>query len=188
MRALLFAALVPIAAIGAAAQQRQPAFEIYALSGGYFHGNLTVAHDWRPQGGTGILAPVGRRWGVLVDVTTSAIEGTSSPSSPVDARVRERRVTITPSVVHLWRRGRFSVYAGGGVGQEHERQHVRYRPVGGPLVDAGWSRTDTTLLLRLGAIVSVSRKLVLRADFSVLPRYVDEAPSKGLTVGMGYRF
>lgn len=80
------------------------------------------------------------------------------------------------------------MYAGAGVGQEHERSHARYRVSAGPVVDARRARTDTTVLLRAGAIVSLGRTLVVRAEYFALPRYAEETPSMGLTIGAGYRF
>ena len=41
----------------------------------------------------------------------------------------QRLIAILPSVVRLWRRERFSIYIGGGLGLEHQRQLIRYRPV-----------------------------------------------------------
>jgi hypothetical protein len=204
MRFRFIAPLLALALIPAAAQQREPAFEVYALTGGYFHGNLSAAHEWRPQGGAGILAPLGSRWGALFDATTSTVERWWLPdggpgAAPNDNQVWERRVVLTPSVVRLWRRNRFSIYAGGGPGWEHKRQRSRYRLIvargehGEPILadrfeERASNRTDGALLLRAGAILSVSRRVVLRTDFAVLPRYVDEKASKSLSVGVGYRF
>ena len=39
----------------------------------------------------------------------------------------QRLIAILPSFVRLWRRDRFSIYAGGGLGLEHQRQHIRYQ-------------------------------------------------------------
>jgi hypothetical protein len=46
----------------AVSQQTKPAFEVYGLTGVYFHGNLSVATVWKPQFGGGVLAPFGRNW------------------------------------------------------------------------------------------------------------------------------
>lgn len=191
-------------ALLASAQQREPALEVFALTGSYFHGNLSVAREWKPQGGGGVLLPLGRRWGALFDVTTSAVEDywkyDGMPGAgPDDNFTRERRVALTPSLVGMWRRDRFSVYTGGGIGWEHERQHTRHRPLigrgerGEPILadqfrDFTATRTDAMLVLRIGTIVSLSRHIVARADFSLLPRYVDEKASKNVAFGLGYRF
>ncbi len=106
------------------AQQRQPSFEVFGLTGGYFHGNRSASHEWNPQVGGGVLAPLGRRWAALFDVTTSAVEGNPS----VDG-YRVPEAALIPSVVRMWRRDRFSIYAGVGWGFEHERQHYRVRPI-----------------------------------------------------------
>ena len=137
---------------------------------------------------------LGRNWGALLDVTTSAVEGRwNPPGTPAGGSEvnfsRERRVALMPSFVRLWRRDRFTIYAGGGVGFEHERQKSRVRPVigrdpeGAPILAAEFqdlrdSRTDAMLVLRLGTLVSLTPRVVLRAGFSLMPRYVDEKASK----------
>ncbi len=184
------------------AQQREPAFEVYGLTGGYFHGNLSASHEWKPHVGGGLLAPLGRKWAVLFDVTTSAVEGDPSVdgySVPQSGNfVKERRVAMIPSAVRMWRRDRFSIYAGAGWAYEHERQHYRVRPVVGrepdgrailgPPTEGRSTRTDAMLALRFGGLISVTPKTVFRAGFSLLPRYTDEAASKSLELGIGYRF
>lgn len=184
------------------AQQREPAFEVHGLTGAYFHGNLSASHDWKPQVGGGLLAPLGRKWAALFDVTTSAVEGNPSvDGSPVPEAgnfVKERRVALIPSVVRMWRRDRFSIYAGAGWGYEHERQHYRIRPIVGrepdgrailgPVSEGRATRTDAMLALRIGGLISVTPKIVFRAGYSLLPRYTDEAASKSLEIGIGYGF
>jgi hypothetical protein len=185
----------------AAAQQRDPALEVYALSGTYFHGNLSASNSWRPQFGGGLIVPVGRNWGAVADVVTSTVgrsfawQGqTGEPNS-----IRERRVVLLPAFVRFWRRDRFSIYAGGGVGFEHERQRSRILPVainrsmgespfGTAFVTSNYARTDAMLNLRVGVIVSLSKRIVWRTGFSFLPRYVDETASKSVEAGIGYRF
>lgn len=48
----------------ALAQQREPAFEVYGLTGAYFHGNLSIARKWKPQFGAGAMAPLSTNWGI----------------------------------------------------------------------------------------------------------------------------
>jgi opacity protein-like surface antigen len=90
-----------------------------------------------------------------------------------------------PSLVRLWRRDRFSIYAGGGLGFEHHRQYSRLRPIighdanGQPVLADDFQNTsstgiDTTLLLSAGAIVSLTQTVVVRAGYSLLPGYIDE--------------
>lgn len=186
----------------ALAQQRNRAFELYGLTGGYFHGNLSASHEWKPQAGGGVLAPLGRNWAVLFDVTTSAVDGDLSVDgfrAPDSGNfVKERRVMLVPSAVRMWRRDRFSIYAGAGWAYEHERQHYRIRPIVGreaddrailgPPTEGRARRTDAMLALRFGGLVSLTPKIVFRAGFSLLPRYIDEAASKSMEVGIGYRF
>ncbi len=193
------AALIPAAML---AQQRQPSFEAYGLTGAYFHGNLSASHEWKPQVGGGVLAPLGRKWAALFDVTTSAVEGNPSVDGfPVPESgnfVKERRVALIPSVVRMWRRDRFSIYAGAGWGFEHERQHYRVRPIIGRDANAGAilgeptegraNRTDAMLALRIGGLISLTPKVTFRAGYSLLPRYIDESASKCFEVGIGYRF
>ncbi|MDP2325942.1 MAG: hypothetical protein Q8N51_18205 [Gammaproteobacteria bacterium] len=195
---------------GVAAQQREPAIEVYGLVGGYVHGNmlLSVASlppQWRPQFGGGVLAPLGRNWGLLFDATTSVVEDYwkwegHSGAGPGDNWSRVLRVSLVPSVVRLWRRDRFSIYAGAGPGFEHDRETNRFRRIvarderGQPIVaqeftETRVSKTGTAVLgFRAGAIVNLSRRVVLRSGYSYLRRYTDERASEGLEAGIGFRF
>lgn len=200
MRRIAGALLLSITAMPA--QQREPSFEVYGLTGAYFHGNLSAGHQWKPQVGGGVLAPLGRKWALLFDVTTSAIQGDPSvdgfPVPDSGNFVKERRVALIPSAARMWRRDRFSVYAGVGLAAEHERQHYRVRPITGrdqsgrailgPPSEGRTSRTDAVLALRLGGLISLTPKTVFRAGISLLPRYADEAASKSFEIGIGYRF
>ncbi len=193
-----------ILAASAAAQQKEPAFEVYGLGGLYFHGNLSVSYEWKPQFGGGVLAPVSRNYGLLTDITTSSVEGFWNHDGfpiggPGSNSAKERRIVLTPSFVRLWRRDRFSIYAGFGLGLEHERQRARARPIvsrgpnGEPVLgpdfrETATTRTDTMLVLRTGGLINISRRVVARIGFSLLPRYVDEAASKSVELGLGYRF
>ena len=188
----------------ALAQQREPAVEVYGIVGTYFHGNQSIAMEWKPQFGAGILAPLGRNWGVLTDITTSGLEeywnfdGLTATNSGSNY-TRQRRIVLMPSLVRLWRRDRFSIYAGGGLGLEHERQRNRIRPIVGrdenlhPVVadsfqNTSVSRVTGTLAVRAGVVVSLTPKIVLRTGFSVMPRYIDARASRSLEFGVGYRF
>jgi hypothetical protein len=67
------ALLLCVCSAGLRGDQRDPAFELYALAGGYLQGNeFPLADPWRPLLGLGVLVPLGRRWGVLFDVSTSS--------------------------------------------------------------------------------------------------------------------
>jgi hypothetical protein len=172
--------ILAFAAVGStvSAQQRDPAFEVYALTGAYFHSNVSVAQEWKPQFGAGVLAPLGRKWAAMMDVTTSTVEATYQPG---DRYAHERRVVLMPAFVRLWRMDRVSVYFGGGVAFEHERQR-------NSMSASLFTRTDRTLHARVGTIVSLTRRVVARTGFSWLPRYIDEKPSSSFEAGVGYRF
>ena len=156
---------------------------------------MSAAERWKPQVGAGGLLPLGRNWGALLDVTTSAAEAVPDGGG----FVTERRIALIPSIVRLWRRQRYSIYAGGGWAYEHERQHSRIRPVvgwepdgrpilSGTFVESRASSTNAMLALRAGAIVNLTQRIVLRTGFSFLPRYVDEDASKSVEFGLGWRF
>jgi opacity protein-like surface antigen len=204
-------ALFGVLAGGLPAQQTEPAVEVFGLAGGYVHGNLllspqslSTSSQWRPQLGGGILVPLGRNWGALFDVTTSALETNWKwdglpGAGPLDNFTHVRRVSLVPSVVRLWRRNRFSIYTGGGVGFEHDRQASRFRPIlarddrgqpilGNEFTDHRANKTQAALAFRAGVIVSLSRRLVARSGYSYLRRYTDERGSAGLEAGIGYRF
>jgi opacity protein-like surface antigen len=203
-------ALLVFAGAGGA-QQREPAIEVFGLAGGYAHGNLLLAPQsnslspqWRPQLGGGVLAPLARNWGALFDATTSVVEANWKwdglpGAGPEDNFARVRRVILVPSVVRLWRRDRFSIYAGAGVGFEHDRERTLFRPIvardekGQPVLgpQSTENRVNKTLAspaLRVGVIVSLSRRLVLRSGYSYVRHYTDERGSRGLEAGIGYRF
>lgn len=205
-------ALLAALAGGVAAQQREPAIEVFGLVGGYVHGNMVLSPQsfslppqWRPQVGGGVLAPLGKKWGVLFDATTSVVEDywkwDGHPGAgPGDNSSRLLRVSLLPSVVRLWRRDRFSIYAGGGPGFEHDRESNLFRPIvarddrGQPIVAQEFTKTrvsKTQVALwgfRAGAIVNLSRRVVWRSGYSYLRRYSDERPSQGVEAGIGYRF
>ncbi len=202
----LFVLLTTLTA-GADAQQREPAVEVFALGGAYLHGNVPMtpppSGQWRPQAGGGVLAPLGRNWAALFDVTASALEAHwlwngGLPGGPGDNFTRVRRITMFPSIVRLWRRDWFAVYAGAGPGFEHNRERSRFRPIvardeqGRPVLAEKFESTPTTrvapLGLRAGIIVSPGARLVVRACYSYLRRYSDASPSRGVEAGVGYRF
>ena len=131
------------------AQQRDPAVEIYGLTGAYYFGNrshVLKGGEWNPQAAVGVLFPLGEHWAVLTDGFTSRLEVNEGPHGPYDGHpysefyrvnpdirnedvTTQRLIAVLPSVVRLWRRDRFSIYLGAGFGFEHQRQLIHYRPV-----------------------------------------------------------
>ena len=205
------AALLAVLASGVAAQQWEPAIEVFILAGGYVHGNFLISPQssslspqWQPQFGGGVLVPLGKSWGFLFDVTTNTVEANWKwdgfpGAGPSDNLVRVRRLSLVLCVVRLWRRDRFSIFAGGGLGFEHDRERSRFRPIvardenlqpvlGNEFTETRVNKTQAAPALRAGVFVSLSRRLVLRFSYSYLRRYVDEKGSQGLEAGIGYRF
>jgi opacity protein-like surface antigen len=204
--------LLGAAATGLAGQQAEPAVEVFFLTGGYVHGNLQLSPQavspspqWRPQFGAGILAPLGKKWGALFDVTTSEMETNwkwdgRPGAGPQDNFSHVRRVSFVPSIVRLWRRNRFTIYTGGGVGFEHDLESTRFRAIlrrdaerDQVIVADEYTRlragkTRPALAFKAGVIVSLSRGLVVRSGYSHLRRYTDLGASHGLEAGIGYRF
>ncbi len=202
------------------AQQRDPAVELYGLTGAYYFGNSSNAlkgGEWNPAAGAGLLIPLGSRWAILSDVVTSRLEVNEGLHGPhddhpysdfyrVNPDVRnedvttQRLVVVLPSIVRLWRRDRFSIYVGGGLGWEHQRQRIRFRPIrehpdGSGLlvrdegfVDSRDSVSAVPLLFRAGMLVSLTSRLVLRSGYSHILGYLDTPASRSLEVGVGYRF
>ena len=174
--------------------------------------------EWNPQGGAGVLLRLPRRWGLLTDVVTSRLVRNEGPHGPLtdhplsnfynrnpDVRnedvTTQRLVALLPSIIRLvpvYGSDRFSVYVGGGLGLEHQRQHIRYRPVqerpDGRLVrDEGFRDSRDSVwaypvILRGGVLVGLTRRLVLRGGYSHILGYLDAAASRSLEVGIGYRF
>ena len=204
------------------AQQRDPAVEVYGLTGGYYFGNksnVLKGGEWNPQFAGGILVPFGSRWAAMVDGVTSLLEVNEGPHGPNDDHpfsdfyrenpgvqnndlTTQRLIAILPSVVRLWRMDRFSFYAGGGLGLERQRQFIRYQPAlpqenpDGSSVLVRSEEFDeskdtvsvTPLILRVGVLVSLAPRVVLRGGFSHVLGYFDTAASRCLEVGIGYRF
>lgn len=202
------------------AQQRDPAVEIYGLTGAYYFGNRSNAlkgGKWNPQAGAGFLIPLGSHWAVLTDGVTSRLEVNEGLHGPYDDHpysefyrvnpdvrnedvTTQRLVAVLPSIIRLWRRDRFSIYFGGGLGLEHQRQRIRYRPVrehsdGSGLlvraegfVDFRDSVSAVPLLFRAGMLVSLTPRLVFRSGYSHILGYLDAPASRSLEVGIGYRF
>lgn len=204
------------------AQQRDPAVEIYGLTGGYYFGNqadLLKSEEWNPQIAGGILVPVGRRWAVMMDGVTSHLEVNEGPHGPgtyhpftdfyrLNPGVQNNDVTtqrllsVLPSLVRLWRRDRFSVYAGAGLGLERQSQLIRYQParaIENPdgssvlvrsedFVESSRTVSTGTIILRAGVLVSLAPRIVLRGGYSHVIGYLDTAASRSLEAGIGYRF
>ena len=221
--ALMLAAIAQLcSSTSLCAQQRDPAVEIYGLTGGYYFGNrahVLKGGEWNPQIAGGILMPVGRKWAVMVDGVTSHLEvnegihGTyaDNPISEfyrMNPRVQnndvttQRLIAVLPSVVRLWRRDRFSIYAGGGLGLERQSQLIRYQPVdvlenldgtsvlvrSEEFVESRDTVSTTPLIIRVGVLVSVAPRIVVRGGYSHVIGYFDTAASRSLEVGIGYRF
>ena len=138
---------------------------------------------------------------MLFDFTTTATSGNWAwdGAGPEENSARVRRLVLAPSIVRLFRRERFSFFVGAGLGVEHDRRTARFRPIRGrddtgrPILDPGfqeqqYSVTRSGILLRAGGIVSLSERVVFRTGYSYLRRYIDERPSHGIDVGLGYRF
>ena len=199
--------------------------EFYGLTGAYYFGNranVLKRGEWNPQAAVGVLFPLGSRWAVLTDGVTSRLEVNEGPHGPYDSHpysdfyrvnpdvrnedvTTQRLIAILPSIIRLWRRDRFSIYLGGGLGLEHQRQLIRYRPIrehpdvrdltGHSLlvraegfVDSKDSVSTTALLFRAGLLVNLTPRVVLRGGYSHILGYVDTPASRSLEVGIGYRF
>ena len=221
--ALILAAIAQwcsLASLGA--QQRDPAVEIYGLTGGYYFGNKTrvlKGGEWNPQIAGGVLVPLGRRWAVLIDGVASHLEVNEGPHGPYDEHpfvefyrvnpgiqnndvTTQSLIAVLPSVVRLWRRDRFSLYAGGGLGLERQSQFIRYQPAhsqenpdGSSVLVRSEEFTESrdtvstsALILRAGVLVSLAPRIVLRGGYSHIVGYFDTFASRSLEVGIGYRF
>lgn len=202
------------------AQQRDPAVEIYGLTGAYHFGNranVLKGGESNPQVAVGALLPLGSHWAVLTDGVTSRLEVNEGPHGPHDEHpysefyrvnpdvrnedvTTQRLIAVLPSIVRMWRRDRFSIYLGGGLGLEHQRQLIRYRPIrehsdgsgflirAEGFVDSRDSVLANALLFRGGLLVSLTPRLVLRGGYSHILGYTDTPASRSLAVGIGYRF
>lgn len=204
------------------AQQRDPSIEIYGLTGTYFFGNTSrvlKGGDWKPQFGAGVLFPLGAKWALMIDGATSHLEVNEGPHGPktrhpftefyrVNPGIQnndvttQRAISVLPSVVWLWRKDRFSIYIGGGLGFEQQRQLIRYQPAherenhdgdrilvrSEEFVESRDVVSIMPLNLRAGVLMSLAPRVVLRAGYSQIVAYVDTAASRSLEVGVGYRF
>lgn len=204
------------------AQQRDPAVEIYGLTGGYYFGNrahVLKGGEWNPLIAGGILVPVGRKWAVMVDGVTSHLEVNEGVHGPFDEHpfsefyrvnpgvqnndvTTQRLIAILPSVIRLWRRDRFSFYAGGGIGLERQSQFIWYQPVdvqenlagssvlvrSEEFVESRDTVSTTHLIVRAGVLVSLAPRIVVRGGYSHVIGYFDTAAPRSLEVGVGYRF
>lgn len=221
--ALILAAIAQLCSTTSlCAQQRDPAIEIYGLTGGYYFGNkahVLKGGKWNPQIAGGVLVPFGRRWAVMIDGVTSHLKVNEGPHGPYDEHpfsefyrvnpgiqnndvTTQRLIAVLPSVVRLWRRDRFSFYAGGGLGLERQRQFIRFQPAlpqGNPdgsrvlVRSEEFSESRDTVstmpvILRAGVLVSLAPRIVLRGGYSHILGYVDTFASRSLEMGIGFRF
>ena len=125
-----------------------------------------------------------------------------NPSIQNNDVTTQRLISILPSVVRLWRRDRFSIYIGLGLGFEQQRQLIRYQPAyqrenpdGSRILvrpeEFVESRDVVSVIpfnLRAGMLMSLAPRVVLRGGYSQIAAYWDTAASKSLEVGIGYRF
>ena len=218
---LLLVLLVVAGSIPLDAEQPDRAAEVYGLTGSYRFGNrsnVLKGGEWNPQAGVGFLVPVRSRWAVLTDIVTSRLERNEGPHGPLtdhpipnfykrNPEVRDedfttqRLVALLTSIVRIvpvYGSNRFLVYVGAGLGLEHQRQHIRYRPVHGrpdgqlvrdeAFTDSRDSVWAYPLILRGGFLMGLTRRLVLRGGYSHIPGYLDAAASRSLEVGLGFRF
>ena len=199
------------------AQQRDPAVEIYGLAGTYYFGNSSNVlknREWNPQVAVGALFPVGSKWGLMIDGVTSRLEVNEGPHDRytdhpfsefyrVNPEIQnndvttQRLIAILPSFVRLWRRDRFSIYIGGGLGLEHQRQHIRYQqafPQENPdgsstlvredeFVDSRDAVSAIPLIFRAGILLNLAPRVVLRGGYSHIITYLDAPASKSLRGG-----
>lgn len=134
---------------GIAAQLRDPAVELYGMSGAYYFGNksnVLKGGEWNSLAAVGVLFPLGSNWAMLTDGVTSRLQVNEGLHGPLDEHpysefyrvnrdvrnedvTTQRLVAVLPSVVRLWRRDRVSLYLGGGLGWERQSQRIRYRPI-----------------------------------------------------------
>ncbi len=204
------------------AQQRDPAVEIYGLTGAYYFGNSSNVlknREWNLQIAVGGLFPLGSKWALMLDGVTSHLEVNEGPHGPytdhpfsefyrVNPGIRnddvttQRLIAILPSVVRMWRRERFSIYIGGGLGLEHQRQLIRYQPAlpqenpdgsstlvrAEEFVESRDAVSVAPLIFRAGILMNLAPRVVLRGGYSYILGYVDTPPSQSLQVGIGYRF
>ena len=193
-----------LAAVGASAEQRKPALELYGLGNAFEWGEL----GWRPELGGGMLAPIGRRWGLLWDVTgrwdartyhrpfvvylNGRVDGQSQMS------IRYSQLSLIPSVVRLWRRERLSVYAGAGLSYliGWERSWFRgvvtadeevLRRLGGEH-RRSHLETGSALTFRSGVLFSLGRRAVLRTGWRHEFHGAALRCCAAIELGVGYRF
>jgi hypothetical protein len=159
--------------------------------------------QWRPQAGGGVLAPLGRNWAALFDVTASALEAHwlwngGLPGGPGDNFTRVRRIRCSPPSSGFGAATGSPFTPAPDQVSSHNRERSRFRPIvardeqGRPVLAEKFESTPTTrvapLGLRAGIIVSPGARLVVRACYSYLRRYSDASPSRGVEAGVGYRF
>ena len=215
---VLLVLLVVASALPAAAELRDTTVEFYGYTGSYRFGNrsnVLKGGEWTPQGGAGVLLRLPGRWGLLADVVTSRLEVNEGAHGRFDDHplanfyrqnpdvlnedvTRQRLIALLPSLIRMVGSDRFSVYVGAGLGLEHQRQHIRYRPVherpDGRLVrDEGFTDSRDSVwaypvILRGGFLLGLTRRLTLRGGYSHIIGYFDTAASRSLEVGIGYRF
>ena len=215
------------------AQQREPKIEFYGMTGSYYfaqESNLFKSRRWAPHFAVSALFPIKPKWGFILDGQASKLilnEGlhdplTGHPASlfyrvhtdiPNEDVTTQWHVSLFPSLVRMWRRDRFSVYFGGGVGSSHDHQTIIHRPIHGDmdflfgpddelLLDPEYSdlvqsedfeiRKDYIHFLAFhlngGIIVNISKRFVFRSGISVNPTALDSPLAKSIQIGLGYRF
>lgn len=224
--ALLFLISLPLFA-----QPSDASIEVFGMTGAYYfaqESHLFKSRRSAPHFGAGTLIPMNSKWGILLDGQLSRLELNEGlhdplaghPSSifyrvftniPNEDVTIQWQLSIFPSIVRTWRKDRFSVYLGGGLGCAYDHQTIKHRPVHGNFsvnadgelsLDPNDSelvrsedfevRTDAIFAPILhvsgGVIVSISKSLLFRSGLTINPTALDAPLAKSLQFGIGFRF
>lgn len=227
--ALLMAALLNVQSLGAESG-------LHVMAGTYFAGSdsqLLENGERFSHVTLGLTLVDGRKWAVMIDTTLFAAdkqaEGPGQPGSfslfyrANPAVANQDRTTHSlsgffPSVVRLWRRDRFAMYFGGGLGYERRRQSARFQETGRldgvdadgaefrALVESGdvlvangyyrfeafASRSSSIVrpaaFVHAGVLVGIWKRLGLRAGYSWIVSDINSPPSQSVAAGLGLHF
>lgn len=156
--------------------------EVFGLGGAMRAGGDEGSNGSAAVYGGAVMLPLRPNLALDIDLQTGRTNQENGGFSN-----RNRMTMINPAL--LWRKGSAKAYffAGGGIGAQFEQVRFRGPAAPGPgIFQGGESSNGMTLHGRLGVVAALRSRILMRAEFCWVHRYV--LPNLTFRAGIGYRF
>lgn len=208
MRFASLAALAAVACPGLVLAQSREAPTLY-VTGGVYSAGIQIRPQRnelprlsQPQVGVVVMLPVGTK-AIGLEVATSHVNGTwqwdgrRGPAADNNF-ASVRRIAVVGHAGRRWRGDRLSIYVGGGVSLEQQREHHRLRDLIGransqPVLSDVWTEERYSIayftpVLRIAMDANLRSPLSLRSAYTFAVRYADMPMVHAIDIGVGVRF